>query len=142
TDKSTKCPQCGGWIRKAQRIRRLGGVLIVLGLLLVGMMGTITIMLAPMMLSPGRQKKGSTFTGTPEQGIMILSLFGVLIVFGLVAMLSGIFQMMTGRRSIWIMITAFALAFLLWVAMNAVRKGLDKGSNENLQRPSPTFNRR
>src|SRR5262245_56675742 len=101
TDKSTKCQQCGGWIRKAKRIARLGGVLIVLGLLLVGMMGTITIMLAPMMLSPGRQTEGSTFTGTPEQGIMILSLFGVVIVFGLVAILSGIFQMMTGRRSIW-----------------------------------------
>ncbi|HZE71731.1 MAG TPA: hypothetical protein VE135_19660 [Pyrinomonadaceae bacterium] len=126
TGKETKCPQCGGWIRRAQRIRRLGGVLIVIGFLLVAMMGTITLMLAPMMLSAGRETTGARFTGTPEQGLMILGLFGIIIVFGLAAIAGGVFQLLTGRRSIVIIVIVLGLAFLLWVIGSSVRKALER----------------
>jgi len=124
--KETKCPQCGGWIRRAQRIRRLGGVLIVLGLILVAMMGTITVMLAPMMLAAGTQTTGARFTGTPQQGMLILGFFGIIIVFGLACIAGGIFQLLTGRRSILVIILVLGLAFLLWVLANAVRTALQR----------------
>jgi hypothetical protein len=130
TGKETKCPQCGGWIRRARRIRRLGFALVAIGFFLVAMMGIITIMLAPMMLSAGQESGGTRFSGTPEQGMMILGLFGLVIVFGVAAILAGVFQLATGRRSIWIMIAVFGLAFLLYIAGQAVRTALDRSSLE------------
>jgi len=90
------------------------------------MMATITIALAPMMLSPGQNTGGARFTGTPEQGMMILGLFGIVIVFGLAAIAGGVFQMITGRRSIVIMVIVLGLAALLWVLGSGVRKALNR----------------
>jgi MFS family permease len=128
--KETKCGKCGAWIRGAQTIRRLGFVLIGLGFLLVAGMGTITIALLPMILSAGRQPSGSGFNGTPEQGMMILALFGLVIAFGVAAILAGVFQAIMGRRSIWIIIAVLGLAFLLFIASQALRGSLER-SNSN-----------
>ncbi len=128
TGKETKCPQCGGWIRRAQRIKRLGIVLVLIGLFLVAMMSTITIALAPMMLSAATNTGGARFTGTPEQGMMILGLFSIVIVFGLAAIAGGVFQMITGRRSIVIIVVVLGLAALLWVVGSGVRKALDRSA--------------
>jgi hypothetical protein len=130
-DKATRCPQCGGWIRRAQRIRRLGVVMIFIGIVLVGMMGTITVLLAPMMLSAGTSTSGAKFEGTPEQGLLILGLFGLIIVFGLVAIAAGVFQIVTGRRSIWIVILVIGLALVLYVMATAVRTALKRASVES-----------
>ena len=129
TGKETKCPQCGGWIRRAQRIRTRGGILIVLGLILVAMMGTITIMLAPMMLA-AKETTGARFTGTPQQGMLILGFFGIIIVFGLACIAGGVFQLLTGRRSILIIVLVLGLAFLLWVLANAVKTALQRTSTQ------------
>ena len=131
--KETKCPECGGWIRRAQRIKRLGIVLVLIGLLLVGMMTTITITLAPMMLSAGRDTSGARFTGTPEQGMMILGLFSMVIVFGLASIAGGIFQMVTGRRSLVIIVIVIGLAALLWIVGANLRKALDRTSIDEEQ---------
>ena len=131
TGKETKCPQCGSWIRRAQRIRRLGFVLMPLGLLLVMMMGTITIILAPMMFSAGQSTTGSRFTGTPEQAVLIFGFFGIIIVFGFACMAGGLFQIVTGRRSIWIIVIVLGLTFLMIVAASAVRTALDRGAVRN-----------
>lgn len=135
-DKATKCPQCGGWIRRAQRIRRLGIVAVVMGVFLVGMMAVITAVVAPIMLSAGSETNGAKFEGTPEQGLLIMGLFGVIFVFGLVAIASGIFQIVTGRRSIVIVVIVIALALVLYVMATAVRKALSRASWEN----RPTIN--
>src|SRR6266566_3005762 len=79
-DDVVRCPECGSWMRKAQGIRRRGWVLIFLGFLLVAIMGTITFMVAPAMLSAG--SAGARFTGTQEQAMLILGLFGLVIGFG------------------------------------------------------------
>jgi hypothetical protein len=128
--KETKCAKCGSWIRGAQTIRRLGFVLVGLGFLLVAGMGTLTIALAPMILSAGKETSGSRFTGTPEQGMMILALFGLVIVFGVAAILAGVFQVIMGRRSIWIIIAVLGLALLLFIASQALRGSLEKSSLE------------
>ncbi len=123
-DKATKCPQCGGWIRRAQRIRRLGIVAVVMGIFLVGMMAVITAVVAPIMLSVGSGTNGAKFEGTPEQGLLIMGLFGVIFVFGLVAIASGIFQIVTGRRSIVIVVIVIALALVLYrPTINAYKSG-------------------
>jgi hypothetical protein len=115
-------------MRTAQGIRRRGWMLIVLGFLLVGIMGTITFMVAPKMMSGGAHT-GAGFTGTPEQAMLILGLFGILIVFGLTCIGSGLWQIVTGRRNIWIVILILGLAFLLVIAGGAVIRGLDGGKS-------------
>ena len=124
----TRCPECGSWMPRAQGVRRRGYVLIVLGFLLVAMMGTITFLTAPTMLSR-RASSGAGFTGTPEQAFLILGLFGILIVFGITCIGSGLWQIVTGRRSIWIVVIILGLAFLLIVAGSAVMRALDSGSD-------------
>jgi hypothetical protein len=128
SDDATKCPECGSWMRRAQGIRRRGWLLIVLGVLLVAMMGTITLLTAPAMLAR-RASSGAGFTGTPEQAILILGLFGIVIVFGLTCIGSGLWQIVTGRRSIWIVVIILGLTFLLIVAGSAVVRVLDRGSD-------------
>lgn len=128
SDNVTRCPECGSWMRRAQGVRRRGWVLIVLGFLLVGMMGTITFLVAPSMLSSGAPA-GTRFTGTPEQAILILGLFGIVIVFGLTCIASGLWQIVTGRRNIWIVVMILGLTFLLIVAGGAVYRGLHRGSD-------------
>ena len=128
TDIVIRCPECGSWMRQAQGIRRRGWVLIFLGLVLVGMMGTITFLVAPTMLSGGASA-GARFTGTPEQATLILGLFGIVIVFGLTCIASGLWQIVTGRRNIWIVVLILGLTFLLIVAGAAVYRVLDRGSD-------------
>jgi hypothetical protein len=113
---------------RAQGVRRRGYVLIVLGFLLVAIMGTITFVTAPTMLSR-RASSGVGFTGTPEQALLILGLFGIVIVFGITCIGSGLWQIVTGRRSIWIVVIVLGLTFLLIVAGSAVRRALDGGSD-------------
>jgi len=124
-DDVVRCPECGSWMRKAQGIRRRGWVLIFLGFLLVAMMGMVTFMVAPAMLSAG--SAGARFTGTQEQAMLILGLFGLVIGFGFTCVVSGVWQIVTGRRNIWIVILILGLTFLLIVAGGAVRKALGVG---------------
>ena len=131
TDKETKCLQCGGWIPRAQRNRRLGYVLIILGLFLAVMIGIITVLVAPIMLSAGQKINGSTFTGSPAQGFLILTLFGIIIVFGLMSTVYGIFQVVTGRRNMVFIILLFVLVFGLSVVMRAIYEAADSSSISN-----------
>ena len=126
-DDVARCPECGSWIRKAQGIRRRGWLMMVLGVFLVVLMGAITILLAPSMLAAG--SPGTAFSGTPEQAILFLGLFGVIIVFGFTSIASGIWQIVTGRRNIRIVIVILVLAFLLIVAGSAARSALDVKRN-------------
>lgn len=106
-----KCPNCGGRLRSAKLVRGLGWMQLLIGLFLVGLMGTITYNLAPALLSPAaaRAGGGSRFTGSPEQALMILGLFGLVITFGVGSIAAGLWQIATGRRNKWIFIIMIVL---------------------------------
>jgi MFS family permease len=120
----SKCPQCGRKLLSAGQVRRLGWAQLILGLFLVGLMGTITFNLAPSMLRPGASQSGTRFTGTPEQAQLILGLFGLVIVFGLTGIVNGLWQIITGRRNKWILVIILVLAVLLIVGGRFVYKAL------------------
>lgn len=111
-------------MRTARFVRRLGWAQLVIGLFLVGLMGTITFIVAPIMLQPGEIDRGSTFTGSPEQAQLILGVFGLVIVFGLGTVVSGLWQIITGRRNRWIAIVMLGMIALLVIAGSALRKSL------------------
>lgn len=120
------CPKCGRRLRTAKQVRRLGWLQLLIGLFLVGLMGTITYNLAPALLPlPGAPQGGARFTGTPEQAQLILALFGLVIAFGLGSILSGLWQIKTGRRNKWLFIAMvllfIVLIFFSWFLRSALR---------------------
>ena len=120
----TKCPKCGGRLRTARFIRTLGWLQLLIGLFLVGLMGTITFFLAPIMLHAGQIDGGTSYTGSPAQAQLILGFFGIIIVFGLGTMASGLWQVATGTRNRWIAIVMLGMVLLLVIGYSAVRQSL------------------
>ncbi len=119
-----KCPNCGGRLRSARLVRGLGWLQLLLGLFLVGLMGTIAYYLAPALLSPAAATEGSRFTGTPEQALMILGLFGLVVTFGVGSIASGLWQIVTGRRNKWIFILMLVLFVVLMLVAWLTRASL------------------
>lgn len=120
----TQCPRCGGRMRTSRQMRTLGIIQLLIGLFLVGLMGTVTYNVAPGMLRPGETlADGSTFTGTAEQARFALSLFAAVILFGSVSMTIGLWQIITGRRNKWLvillMLVAVALVAGWWLTMQS-----------------------
>jgi hypothetical protein len=87
-------------------------------------MGTVGCMLAPTLLHPGETIAGSTFTGTPAQAQIEFGLVGLVTIFGLGTILSGLWQIATGGRNRWIAIVMLGLIALLVIAGEAVRSAL------------------
>lgn len=104
--------------------RMRGRVLVGVGLFLVLFMAAIAWNLAPIMLSPGVEIDGTSFTGTEAQGQIFLGLFGVVGLFGAICVANGVWMMATGQRSPrgtrLFMIVLLALFALGW----AIRRGL------------------
>ena len=113
TEAAGKCPKCGGRLRTTREVRGLGVVQLLIGLFLVGLMGTITYRLAPSLLDAGSPAGGARFTGTRDQALLILALFGLVITFGLGSVASGLWQIKTGRRNRWLFIAMLALFVLV-----------------------------
>ncbi|HJR08614.1 MAG TPA: hypothetical protein VJ842_15245 [Pyrinomonadaceae bacterium] len=122
-----KCPKCGRRLRTAKQVRRLGWLQLAIGVFLIGLMGTITYNLAPALLQAGESVDGSRFTGTPQQAQLILGLFGMVLVFGVGSVASGLWQIKTGRRNKWLFIVMLVLFVILiafsWFLRAMLRNG-------------------
>lgn len=85
-------------VTRGNRIR--GVLLIVLGTgLAIGMSMLLAETYVSMEPALQRQAGGPRFTGTPEQGSTVLTLFTALFVLGIVFALYGLFMAITGRQS-------------------------------------------
>jgi hypothetical protein len=105
-------------------IRRLGWLLLVLGLFLVGLMGTIIWRMYPSMSHPGiPDASGSTWTGTAAQGHDALQLFGLVIAFGVVSVLNGVWQIATGRRNLLFVAVTVALVAVMYLFGRSIVRG-------------------
>lgn len=102
----------------ARKIRRLGIVLLVAGLFLIGLMATVTVRMYPSLSHPGiADLSGTTFNGTAAQARDTLRLFALVIAFGIVAAANGLWQIATGRRSLVFAGVSLAVALALaWSA--------------------------
>ena len=116
-----KCPTCGRALISTKQVRRLGWVQVFVGLFLVGFIAIIIYNIAPGMLEPGvPDASGSRFTGTKEQGQMVLALLGLIIVIGLTSLVNGVWQVATGTRNKLILYFGVGLFILLLVFVWAV----------------------
>jgi membrane protease YdiL (CAAX protease family) len=117
------CPRCGAPTRVKQEPRTRGVILVVCGLFLIGLMGTITIALLPTLLHAGKEGGGADFEGTAQQAQMILGLFGVIIAFGFTSLAYGIYQLVYRREN-----KAFIVVTLLLVVVLLAAVGLTMAS--------------
>jgi hypothetical protein len=112
---ATTCPKCDGPMRSVGESPLRGIVLLLCGLILLGLMGTITYYMYPTLTHPGVTVEGSTFTGTADQARITLLLFAAVIVFGLVATANGIYMLVTRQQSRAFMFASLGLAAILLV---------------------------
>ena len=94
------CPRCGATMQSKRWSRRLGGVLMVLGALLAGGVGFLTWFLWPTLTTAAGGTGSVRFNGSPGQARMIVALFVAVTTFGAAAFGYGLFQLVTGRRSL------------------------------------------
>jgi hypothetical protein len=85
----------------SRQIRTRGTIVLVIGALLAVGMVMLVVNLAPTLLHPGVEVDGTRFTGTPEQGRMVLALLGWVGLLGVAFAGIGVHQMRTGRRDAW-----------------------------------------
>jgi hypothetical protein len=88
--------------------RRRGWALVVLGALLTIGMGFVAVSLGPSML-----QRDGRFTGTAQQAGTYLVLFGLVILFGLNALIGGIRMIRSGQRSWWTIGVALGLVLII-----------------------------
>ena len=93
----------------SRQIRTLGTIVLVLGALLAVGMVMLLVNLVPTLLHPGVEVDGTRFTGTPEQGRMVLALLAWVGLLGVAFAGIGAHQMRTGRREVWLLYVAGAM---------------------------------
>ncbi|MBS1809421.1 MAG: hypothetical protein JST84_14780 [Acidobacteria bacterium] len=93
------CPNCGHRLRTAQQIRMLGWLLTAIGGGLTVCMALLTVAVAGIMVPPFNRHASTRFTGGPEAALLIFSIFGFVMLFGLTSVFAGIWQIRYGRRN-------------------------------------------
>lgn len=136
-----KCPACGSRVVTSRRIRVLGWVGIACGLFLIAFMGYITLAMYPTLSNPGVPFDGGRWSGTGEQGRMVLNLFYAVIGFGVLATAAGIWQVVTGRRHIVVIVVtllaAGALIVQTWQTTQALKYPGEEDEPRRIVQPPP-----
>ena len=113
TESLAKCPNCGRRLQSAKKVRILGWVLVLLGSSLAIFMGGLGIILAGIIAGTGQPGETTRFTGGPEVVLFIVAIFGLVILFGLVSIAAGAWQIWYGKPNSTLRIMMFVVAGLL-----------------------------
>lgn len=97
------------------KVRKLGWVLVIIGAMLTAGMGVAFYTLTPTFLQPGVRIDGTTFAGTAKQGQLALVLFGVILAFGALSVITGACQIKTGQQHKWLRYAMLGLFVLIWL---------------------------
>jgi hypothetical protein len=86
-----------------RQVRILGTILLVIGTLLAVGVTVLIFNLAPSLMHPGVQVGDMRFTGSAEQGRMVLGLLGWVTLLGAAFAGVGLHQVITARRNKWLL---------------------------------------
>ncbi len=120
---SAVCPRCGKRLFTATNVRWRGFFLVLIGLFLTGLMGTIAVFVYGLLM--GAMNNPDSARKINDQTPMLLfiyGIFGLVIVIGITSMLMGIWQIIFGKRNrvlIWI----FFGLIILTVFVGAIFRG-------------------
>lgn len=121
TETLPKCPNCGSRLQSAAKVRILGWVLLVIGTGLVLFMGGLGLYLAQLIARSGEPGQTTRFNGGPEDVALIITIFGLVICFGLASMAGGIWQIKYGKPNRKLMVGMFIVAGLLLVIGRVIK---------------------
>ena len=115
----TKCADCGKLLQKVSTIRVLGVFLVVMGTLLLGIMGWLSLWIYNAMSNTGNS--GSHFNGSPKDALFIVFAFGLVISISLAVTAGGLWQIIFGKRNKLIVFAVMGLGIIIAVTGLAVR---------------------
>jgi hypothetical protein len=104
------CPQCGRSMQSKRWSRRYGWILLVLGLAISAVMGMVLLAIGPALLG---RSGGLRFSGSAGEAKLGLGILGAVELFGMTATVYGLWQIVTGRRSKWVIYFTLAFCVLL-----------------------------
>lgn len=117
----TNCPRCRHALRKPSYIRVMGAILLVIGLFLVALMGTIAYFVADIIAHTDDPGATTRFDGGPKEIAIIFGIFGLVIAFGAACMAGGLWQVVRGRRNKKITMAVLVIAVLLGAVAGLVQ---------------------
>ena len=109
----TRCPNCGGRLQSAKKVRVLGWLLLLIGTGLVIFMGALGLYLGQIITQTGDSTSTTRFTGEPQDVLLIVAVFGLVISFGIASMAGGIWQIIYGKPNRILMVAMFLVAGIL-----------------------------
>jgi hypothetical protein len=121
TETLAKCPKCGRRLQSARKVRILGWVLVLIGSCLVIFMSGLGIFIAGLIAKSDEPGQTSRFSGGPEDILLIASIFGLVIAFGLASVAGGAWQIWFGKPNRLVMVLMFVFAGILWLIGSAIR---------------------
>jgi hypothetical protein len=116
-----RCPQCGALMQTTTKVLILGWTLVGIGGILTIGMGVITYKFAEMVSHTGEPGATSEYTGGPDMLLAIYGIFGLVMIFGVVSIVSGIWQIRCGRPNRKLLFVIFVLGFVFWLIGQLVR---------------------
>lgn len=122
--KTETCPKCGGPMRRIGEAPWRGWVLVLCGLILVGMMGAILVAIGGDLREASTTGSSDGFTGTAQQAQMILYLFYTIIAFGLLSLINGIYQIVTGGQHKIFIVLSLVMVVVLFVVIYLTMKDM------------------
>lgn len=106
--------------RSPATLRALGGVLVVLGTLLMGGMAVLSwVMYGVIQNSDSRAS--TRFTGSESDMMFMFGIFALIFFIGLTAFSAGLWQIIFGRRNLWLVWAMLGLGGIFFILGTAVR---------------------
>ena len=114
----TNCADCGKPLQKVSTVRISGVLLVVMGTLLLGIMGWLSLWIYGA-ISPVANA-ASRFNGDPKDILFIIFAFGLVVSISLAALAGGLWQIIFGKRNKLIVFVVFGLGIILAVTGLAI----------------------
>ena len=113
---TSHCPECGRSMQSKRWSRRYGWILLATGIFITAVMSAVLLAIGPTLF--GGAGGGLRFSGSAGQARLALCILGAVEIFGITASCYGLWQILTGRRSKWVVY--FAIGFAVALGLIAV----------------------
>jgi predicted RNA-binding Zn-ribbon protein involved in translation (DUF1610 family) len=114
------CPECGRRLMKSKTVRRLGWVLLFIGLFLLTIMSGISFVVAQAIYQTGRPGSTTSFTGDSRDVAFIVGIFSVVFAIGFTSIAGGIWQIKYGKRNKKIVFLMIGLAVVFFIVARSI----------------------
>lgn len=91
------CPRCRNQLSVKSSIKGLGAVLICLGLFLIVVIGSFAVFIASTITNSGNSS--SRWTGSSGELMLATAILGGVMLFEIASVITGVYQLVTGRRN-------------------------------------------